>query len=108
MKLRIRNKGKGWYILATNYKDKEDYTFVNVYFTQQCGEPEFVPNQDGVCIIDILAKEGWHTSYKKKAGITIKDYELLSNIDLNEHPTDDTGMFGNPNNVIESDDLPFY
>lgn len=109
MKQRIHSKGIGWYIFASNYKDNTDYTYVNLYFpsgNDYTGEPEYAPNEEGKCALDIDIQEAKFTSYKKIAGLTIFKYELLTekpmknNYYTNEIPTSiDT---------IEEDDLPFY
>lgn len=71
MKIRIFNRGLGWYLTANNYKDQEDKAYVNVHFTQQCGEPDFKPNDDNYDTREIEIIEGKHNCYKGKVGLTI-------------------------------------
>ena len=108
MKLRIFNKGKGWYVSAINYKDHNDKAYMGVFFTQECGTPAYIESDKGYSVIDIDVIEGWFTSYKNKIGFTVKKYESLTDLPLEKGYETDSKMFGNPNNVIESDDLPFY
>ena len=108
MKLRIFNKGNGWYVSATNYKDNNDKAYMNVYFTQECGTPAYIQSEKGYSVIDVDIIEGWFTSYKNKIGFTVKKYENLTNIPMEKgYEKDETGMFGATNN-ISPDDLPFY
>lgn len=109
MKQRIHSKGKGWYIFASNYKDETDYTYVDLYFptgTDFTGQPEYTPNEEGKCTLEIDIKEAKFTSYKKKAGMTIFKYELLTDVPMkNNYYRDEI-----PTSIdtIEEDDLPFY
>lgn len=87
------NKGKyGWYTTAKNYKDENDKAYVNLFF------PKDTEPQDGV---ESITPVEWRlTCYKGKIGMTIFKY--------NVNNKDETGKFGNPNTVIESNDLPFF
>lgn len=108
MKLRIFNKGKGWYVSATNYKDNNDKAYMNVYFTKNCGEPNYVHSDKGYSVIDIDVIEATFNSYKQKIGMTIFKYDLLTDIPIEKGYEPDTGMFGYKNDFIEEKDLPFY
>lgn len=109
MKVRIFNSGKGWYVSASNYKDKEDKAYMNVHFAQsQCPEPSYQDNGRGYSVKDIDVYEGKFTSYKGKIGLTIFHYELLTEAEL-----EDTSKFGGSrdglgSNIVEPDDLPWY
>lgn len=81
------NKGKyGWYTTATNYKDKEDKAYVNLYF------PKDTEPMDGTEQINPI--EWKLTSYKGKVGMTVFKYTLIEKQD---------------NEVkVEPSELPFY
>lgn len=86
MKLYI-NKGKyGWYTTARNYKDKEDKTYVNVFFPK-----DTEPNEETEAIDPV---EWAFSCYKGKVSITIFKYKLIEE--------------SNKDVQIESDALPFY
>lgn len=114
MKQKIFNQGKGWYISATNYKDREDKAYMNLHFSKNhCFEPEYIDNGRGFSVQDIDIEEAIFTSYKGKIGLTIFKYELLTNISLlNENEPYTSNFGGNRDtlgdNIIEPDDLPFY
>lgn len=113
MKTRIFNKGNGWYVSAKNYKDDTDKAYMNIHFTRECGEPEVDMNDKGYSVKDINILEGKFNSYKGVIGLTVFNYELLTDIDLEEKqyqtPLNDgqSDMFGRKN-IIEENDLPFY
>lgn len=109
MKQKIFNRGRGWYIPASNYKDPQDKVYINLYFPY--GQPEYVESDKGYSAIDIDIQEGKFTSYKNNPGLTIFKYELLSNIDLVKEETD-SKMFGGSrddlgDNIITDDDFPW-
>lgn len=109
MKVKIFNSGKGWYVSASNYKDKEDKAYMNLHFAQSlCAEPDYQDNGRGFSVQDIDIQEAKFTSYKGKIGLTVFKYELLTNIEL-----EDTSKFGGSrsglgSNIVEPDDLPWY
>lgn len=103
MKLRIFNKGKGWYVSAKNYKDDTDKAYMNVYFTRDCGEPVYIESDKGYSVIDVDVLEATFTSYKQKIGMTVFKYVPLNNIDL-----EDTSKFEHTYENIKPEDLPFY
>lgn len=113
MKQRIFSKGNGWYISATNYKDKEDKAYMNIYFTQN-SEPLYQDNGRGFSVKTINILEAKFTSYKNKIGLTIFKYELLEDIPQEKH--EQTSLTGTNRGVdgftldeIASDNnLPFY
>lgn len=113
MKLKIFNRGKGWYVFATNHKDPNDIAYMNVFFPSTCPEPVAEYNDKNYSVKDIEVIEGKYTSYKKTIGLTIFKYELLTDKDLDERqyqvPLNDgnSDMFGRQN-TINTDDLPFY
>lgn len=104
MKIKMFNQGKGWYISASNYKDRQDKAFMNLHFSaNHCQEPTFKDNGRGFSVMDIDVQEATFTSYKGKIGLTIFKYEQLSDIDL------DTSKFGSAIETnISPEDLPFY
>lgn len=104
MKIKLFNRGKGWYISATNYQDKEDKAYVNVHFTQQCGEPEAQMNDQGYASIDVDVIEAKFESYKKKPKLTVFKYELLTGSDLSKMGGSRSDSY---KNIIQPDDLPF-
>lgn len=87
------NKGKyGWYTTAKNYKDENDKAYVNLFFPK---DTEPLEGTESITPVE------WRlTCYKGKVGMTIFKY--------NVNNKDETGKFGNPNTVIESNDLPFF
>lgn len=103
MKQRIFKSSKGgWYVLGSNYQDKNDVAYLNLFF------PEHSEPQSNEKYIDIDILEGKFTSYKGKIGWTIFKY-LESK---KEEKKEDTSKFGNSdvqvgNDTITSDDLPF-
>ena len=87
MKVRIFNKGKGWYVSATNYKDKEDKAYMNVHFPTN--EP--IPNganidQSGFDFTDIDVLEAKFGSYKQKVTMTVFKYEPILNGEVKQNP----------------------
>lgn len=81
MKLRIFNRGNGWYVSATNYKDNTDKAYMNVHFT---GESEPLPNTaniqaSGFDFTDVDVLEAKFNSYKQKISMTIFKYEPFLN-----------------------------
>lgn len=99
MKQKIYNKGNGWYITCTNYKDKEDKAYLNVSFTKENNIP-YMDNGTGYNskIIDIL--ECKFTSYKNKpSGIKVFKYVECA---------DDQAVSTYTRNDIGPDELPFY
>jgi len=96
MKQKIFSKGKGWYISANNYKDKEDKCYINLYFPKGT-EPMYIDNGRGFSVKDIDIQEMKFTSYKGKAGVTIFKYSMI----------EDTKEYS-PKVEIEPEELPFY
>lgn len=102
MKQRIYNGKTGWYIFGSNYKDKSDCAYLNLYFPKGT-EP--VNNGD---YMEIDIQEAKFTAYKGKIGMTIFKYEPLTFIDL-EHTEDDMkGINGIDPELITEEELPFY
>lgn len=96
MKQKIFSKGKGWYISANNYKDKEDKCYINLYFPKGT-EPMYIDNGRGFSVKDIDIQEMKFTSYKGKAGVTIFKYSMV----------EDTKEYS-PNVEIDESELPFF
>lgn len=84
-----------WYVVGTNYKDKEDKAYMDLFFLNGT-EPEFVPDKDGKCSYNISIEEGKFTSYKNKMGLTVFKYSIQN----------DAAPVNNV--VIEEEELPFY
>lgn len=93
MNARIYRSSKGgWYLYGTNFKDKEDKAYCNLFFPQNSE-----PNTTGD-YLDINIKEAKGNSYKNKFGLTVFKYEILE-----EGKKEESGEI-----VIDSDSLPFY
>ncbi len=108
MKQRIFNGGNGWYISASNYKDKTDKAYMNVHFAV-CDEPEYKPTDGNpFTFIDIDILEQKYSSYKGKIGLTVFKYELIK--PTNEIPEmDKQGKeYATQQIDIDVDSLPFY
>lgn len=126
MRVRLFNRGKGWYISCSNYKDENDKAYLGVYFPQTVIEPHFNDNGRGYSVKDIDIEEAKFTSYKGKVGLTIFKYLELSDIQLEKtNARDEKGHYEEPKaeqmplenkgkdmfgaiSPIEPDDLPFY
>lgn len=112
MKLKIFNRGKGWYVSATNYRDQDDKCYVNIGFNRD-EEPEFTPNSDGWQMLDIDVLEGKFNCYKGKPGFHVFKYTKVTNKDENRdfaesiQGTKYEKMFGSPNVKVDDSDLPF-
>lgn len=77
MKLKMFNKGKGWYTTANNYKDKTDKAYLNLFFPQNSAP---VPNlnEQGYAMLNIEVVEGKFNSYQKQVkSMTIFKYNLI-------------------------------
>ena len=122
MKQRIFSKGKGWYISASNYKDKDDKAYMNVHFAK-CEEPHYEPTADSEFIFtDIDIQEQKYGAYKGKMTLTVFKYEpiqskgALTEIDKQNGEwaeqlkgTPYADKFGGSQDVdIKPGDLPFY
>lgn len=104
MKTRLFNKGKGWYVSATNYKDKEDKAYMSVYFTKDCEEPTPTFNASGYAMIDIDVLESFYVSYNKKIAWKIQKY-----IEVKNEAQSEQKQPHNSNKInLTSDDLPWY
>lgn len=105
MKLLIFNKGKGWYLFGTNYKDKTDVAYMNIFF------PKDTAPQGDKQWIDI--KNCAFTSYNHKIGMTVFDYELTDSPKASaEKLKDKIDEFVQDNEIdlsnVSPDELPFY
>lgn len=103
MKQTIFNRGKGWYISCSNYKDENDKAYISLYFPKGT-TPIYEDNGRGFSMLNIDILEAKFTSYQGKAGMTIFKYVESKN---DESKKDDSKMFG-AENIVEPDDLPFY
>lgn len=108
MKATIYNRGTGWYITATNYKNKEDKTYISVFFPNN-SDPMYVETKEGYDKRVINIAEGKFTSYKGKAGLTVFKYSEV-NDDNNgmEQITRKQDNGGGGYAEIKANDLPFY
>ena len=109
-KLKIFSKGNGWYTTATNYKDKEDKAYLNIYFT---GGKE--PQQPTEFTSKMLDCDARFDCYKGKVGLTIFDYSEIVETDPNKEfvesikDTKYADKFGIHEEVkIDKEELPFY
>lgn len=102
----------GWYIIANNFKDKNDIAYVNLFFPKN-SEP--FGEEKAHKWIDI--EEASFTSYKGKVGLTIWKYkETASPKEESEKKLEQFAKDNDLNFTIEeppeidisSDNLPFY
>lgn len=125
MKQRIFNKGRGWYISASNYKNKDDKAYMNVHFAV-CDEPAYIPSGDNEFVfIDIDILEQKYEAYQGKINLTVFKYSIiepkkdgLTEVEKQNHEfaesiqeTAYTQKFGSTvteNLDLSPDDLPFY
>lgn len=99
MKTRLFNRGKGWYVSATNWKDNQDKAYMNVRFVK-CAEPMYHNTEKGYDIIDIVVTEGKYECYQNKISLTVFNYELpKESVKTDIRPSDV--------NDFDDDDLPF-
>lgn len=103
MKVRIFNKGKGWYVSATNYKDQNDKAYMNVYFGNH-DEP--IPNNanidtSGFDFTDIDVIEAKFGAYKGKVTMTVFKYEPFLNAELKQNPVRNFNQ-----NTLYTSDVP--
>ena len=106
MKVRIFSKGKGWYVSATNYKDKSDKAYMNVHFGNH-DEP--IPNNvnietSGFDFTDIDVLEAKFNSFNKKISMTVFKYEPILNGELKQN----TNVYrSDVPTTIDEDDVPW-
>lgn len=107
MKQRIFNRGKGWYISASNYKDKDDRAYMNVRFAV-CTEPEYRPAADNPFVFkDIDIKDQKYECKDGKMYLTVFHYELaMPKGELTE--LDKQGDKYATSVEIKPEELPFY
>lgn len=110
MKVRIFNKGKGWYVSATNYKDQNDKAYMNVHFPTN--EP--IPNganidHSGFDFTDIDVMEAKFGSYNKKVTMTVFKYEPILNGELKQNPVrnQNTLYTSDVPTTIDEEDVPW-
>lgn len=118
MKQKIFSKGKGWYISATNYKNKEDKCYINLYFPKNT-EPEYKENGRGFSAIDIDIQEMKFGCFNGKAEITVFKYakveksteeqnkEFIESVQGTPY-ADNFGGTQSQDVDISPDELPFY
>ena len=112
MKQKIFNRGKGWYISATNYKDQNDKAYLNLFFPKNT-EPFYQDNGRGFSVKDIDIDQAKFTSYQGKLGMTVFAYTEISTDEfepneeaiqeIRKQQTNDGVSFN-----VEPEDLPFY
>ena len=107
MKQRIFNKGKGWYISASNYKNKDDRAYMNVRFAV-CSEPQYNPVGDNPFIFkDIDIEDQKYEAKDGKMYLTVFHYTLIDpKGDLTE--LDRQGKEYATSVEIKPEELPFY
>ena len=122
MKQRIFNRGRGWYISASNYRNADDKAYMNVGFLKG-QEPKYDPpvGNDFV-FIDIDIEEQKYTSYNKQIQLFVFKYTIIQpEGELTEVEKDNQEFAesikgtayekkfgGNVDVDISPDDLPFY
>lgn len=89
MKIRLFNKGKGWYVSATNWKLNTDKAYMNVRFVK-CEEPQFQETPQGYDIADVFVDEGKFEAYNGKISLTVFKYhtETEQKIKTDIRPSD--------------------
>lgn len=105
MKQLIFNKGKGWYIVGSNYKNKTDVAYMTVYFNRKIQEPQGKVNEKGVRSAWIEIKEQMYSSYKGKIQLTIFDYIETCSPKEAADQKQEQPIYPDE---IDSDALPFY
>lgn len=114
MIVKIFNRGKGWYILCSNYKDETDKAYVNLFFPNHM-EPSYIDNGRGFSVQDIDIAEAKFTSYQGKVGLTVFKYQMAKPR-VEGQPWDerytttvkvDHGANGAEISGIDTEDLPF-
>lgn len=93
MKVKIFNRGKGWYISAKNYKDENDRAYMSVRFVN-C--PEIVPhnNEQGYASADIKIEEASFGAYQGKMNMTVFKYTEVEAKPKNDFRPSDVKTFG--------------
>lgn len=99
-KLRIRNKGRGWYVSASNYKNKKDMAYINLFFPSGCEEPEYHPYAESEYVFMDINCDAKFTSYEGKIGMTIFSYEKIDYSEDSKKAVNDV--------EISAEELPFY
>jgi len=110
MKVRIFSKGKGWYVSATNYKDKNDKAYMNVKFPMK-DEPIYKTQERGFDYTDIDVLEAKFESKDKKIVMCVFKYEPVFTKPVQQTLTGDgRDMMGHIDHsvVVNPDELPFY
>ena len=113
MEQTIFNKGNGWYISASNYKDQNDKCYISLFFPHNT-DPWYEDNGRGFSVKVIDIEKAKFTSYKGKAGLTIFKYtepEVRTDNQPKEAVetiTRQQNESGGGYEEIKQDDLPFY
>lgn len=121
MKVRLFNKGKGWYESCSNYQNREDKAYINYHFANRT-EPPYEDNGNGYSVIDLDIIEWKHGAYNGKVNMTVFKYHILMNKPNESNMVDDYGhrvqvalndgssdMFGgSTEDIVKNDELPFY
>lgn len=114
MRVKMFNRGKGWYVICNNYKDDQDKAYLNLFFAGH-NEPSFIPNDRGFSVQDIDVEEAKFTSYQGKVGMTIFKYTMakprMEGQTYDEREFADVrvshGNMGAEIEGIDAEDLPF-
>lgn len=109
MRVKIFNRGKGWYISATNYKNPEDKAYMNLFFAK-CDEPMAMPTDKGYSVTDIDILEAKFSAYQGKMGMTIFKYSFVENNVPQAQKTAQNSFYNSPKQDVnvKPDDLPFF
>lgn len=103
MKQRIFNRGMGWYIVATNYKDQTDKAYCNLYFPKGT-EPIALIGEQGYAVEDIDILEWKLNCYKQKIGLTVFKFDLINR----QEEAIDNVEARSEYRTSEMKELPFY
>lgn len=109
MRIKMFNRGRGWYVSATNYRDENDKAYMNLHFANHT-EPSYIDNGRGFSVMDIDIQEAKFTSYQGKVGLTIFKYTMSEPRPEGDEPhtiTIGSGNNGGEINGIDENDLPF-
>lgn len=116
MKLRIFNKGNGWYVSGSNYKDNTIKAYMTVNFTRGT-EPDYSAIFDNPFVFrDIDVLEAKFNAHKTNNGQNVIDmfifkYNLIEEDNKGLQDVDNFGgkQADSMSSVdIKPDDLPFY
>ena len=108
MKVRIFSKGKGWYISATNYKNREDKAYMSVRFPMK-DEPIYKTQERGFDFTDIDVIEAKFEAKEGKMVMSVFKYMPVYTQPVQQTLTGDgRDVTGHTDVNISPEELPFY